>query len=156
MRKLQFTPEERFWPKVDKTNTCWHWTAKKTRNGYGQFYLDGSNILAHRVSYAWSVGQIPEGMEIDHICHNRACVNPDHMRLATHKQNAENAYGSSRNSKSGVRGVWWSDKDRGWRACVQHDGKKYRCGQFKTVEEATAAVIAKRNELFTFNDMDRR
>jgi hypothetical protein len=93
-------------------------------------------------------------MQVDHACHNRACVNPDHLRLASPKQNQENRRGAaSSNRSSGVRGVTYG---RGkWIASVQHNGKRYNCGGFSSVEEAEAAVVAKRLELFTHNIVDR-
>lgn len=73
---------ERFWAKVDKTDTCWLWTASTTF-GYGRF-REGSRLYrAHRWSYEALVGPIPEGLVIDHLCRVRACVNPDHMEPVT-------------------------------------------------------------------------
>jgi len=79
----------RFWSKVEKTDTCWIWTASIDREGYGQFGLGGSgNIgLSHRLSYAAHFGAIPEGVEVRHSCDNPACVRPTHLELGTHKQN---------------------------------------------------------------------
>lgn len=78
--------ENRFWSKVQKTEFCWHWTASKTK-GYGFFYLDGRSLRAHRVSWKWLRGEIPAGLVIDHMCRNRSCVNPDHLRVVTNKEN---------------------------------------------------------------------
>jgi hypothetical protein len=92
---------ERFWEKVDKTGDCWLWTGS-TNHGYGQFYVKGksSPARAHRVAYELTTGLIPEGMELDHLCHNRdascpggftcphrACVNPAHLEPVTHRVN---------------------------------------------------------------------
>jgi len=73
------TAEERFWAKVDKTETCWLWKSGRTRHGYGLFRgPDGKTVLAHRFAYELLVGPIPEGLELDHIkangCTSRACV----------------------------------------------------------------------------------
>lgn len=99
----------RFWAKVDKSADCWEWTASRNAGGYGQMALrqNGRIVtpLAHRISYTISGGQIPSGQYIDHACHNRACVRPSHLRLATLKQNPENRAGASSNSQTGVRGV---------------------------------------------------
>jgi hypothetical protein len=75
----------------------------------------------------------------------------------SHKQNKENLRGASKNSKSGARGVWWHKSSNRWQARVGHDGKQVHVGYFGTIAEAEAeaAVIAKRNELFTHNDLDR-
>lgn len=71
---------DRFWSKVEKTDTCWLWTSALD-NGYGRFWVSGRSLLAHRVSYELSGLQIPDGMQLDHVCRNRACVNPgpDHL-----------------------------------------------------------------------------
>lgn len=70
---------DRFWEKVDKSGECWLWTAYTTKKGYGQTHIGGKTKYAHRVAYELSVGPIPDGKELDHLCRNRACVNPDHL-----------------------------------------------------------------------------
>lgn len=145
--------KKRFWTYVEKLPTCWTWTGFVTADGYGRFSLQGKNPLAHRVSYEWANASIPEGLEVDHICHNRVCVNPAHLRLVSRKQNQENRSGATARSKSGVRGVFWT---RGkWEARVKHRGRMNYAGRFDSIAEAEAAVIAKRNELFTHNIADR-
>lgn len=150
--------DKRFWSNVEKTETCWNWTGYRNRSGYGVIGIGGSkgrNYLTHRWAWMQLIGEIPEGMQLDHICHNHACLNPEHLRLVTSKQNHEHKKGAQVNSTSGIRGVSW-DKARGkWRAAVGHNGKHYGVGRFDSVEEAEAAVIAKRLELFTHNDWDR-
>ena len=66
---------------------CWHWTASKNVGGYGIFRFEGHNQVAHRVSYRMFVGPIPEGLELDHLCRNRGCVNPDHLEPVTRIEN---------------------------------------------------------------------
>lgn len=150
------TPEQRFWAKVDKTGMCWVWTAAMI-DGYGDFYDGSAYILAHRFSYQLAHGRIPQGMRIDHLCFNHACVNPDHLRLATQKQNGENRAGpQSNNQSSGVRGVTWNKKTKKWHAQVTHQGRNHYAGEFSILDDAEAAVIAKRNDLFTHNYLDRR
>lgn len=129
-------------------------------------YCEGRKILAHRFSYELINGPIPDGpdgrtLRLDHrhTC-PKNCVRPEHLRPATAKQNAENRAGATRESKSGVRGVFPNTgknkgKKNGWQAIVGHNGKKHYLGVFSSIEEAEAAVVAKRAELFTHNDSDR-
>src|SRR5262245_38794657 len=77
---------ERFWEKVpvrpQKPDACWEWTAFRNPGGYGMFGVKKSTPrLAHRVAWKLSGGEIPDGMELDHICRNRGCVRPDHLRV---------------------------------------------------------------------------
>lgn len=149
---------ERFWAKVEKTDTCWLWRGAHIPNGYGSMWIfrpDGryTQCGVHRISYELNVGPIPEGMEIDHRCRVRDCVNPDHLRLATRKQQNENR-GRPRGI-SGVLGVTWDKHKKRWRASVKHHGKVYYGGSFASLDDAEKAVIALRNELYTHNDADR-
>lgn len=152
------TVEERFWKKVDKTASCWNWTAAKNYLGYGSFSTGTSqSCQAHRYSYELAKGPIPEGLVIDHKCHNPSCVNPDHLRAVTQKQNMEHRRGAQKNNKSsGVLGVTFYKARNNWIGNVTHNKKNHFVGYFETLEEAEAAVIAKRLELFTHNDIDRR
>lgn len=68
-------------------NGCIVWTAYRGENGYGRFYYEGKGALAHRWSYEHFVGPIPDGLVIDHLCRNHACVNPDHLEPVTTSEN---------------------------------------------------------------------
>ncbi len=99
------TLEERFWASVEKTETCWLWTGGSNGLGYGRFAirLSGESIrqiYAHRFAYELIVGPIPDGLTLDHLCHNadetclggtsclhRRCVNPAHLEPATSREN---------------------------------------------------------------------
>lgn len=151
------TLEERFWAKVDKTEGCWNWTGAHGEQGHGQIFTHGRSgtTPAHRVSYEMHVGPIPEGLVVDHMCHNPPCVNPAHLRLATVKQNIENRQGAQRNSKTGVRGVSWEKRTQKYLAVVTSAGKRIQVGRYNTITEAESAAIAKRNEIMTHNIADR-
>ncbi len=74
---------ERFWAKVEFTDTCWLWTGALDKGGYGFF----QNKRAHRMSYEWAKGPIPAGLQLDHLCFVRNCVYPDHLEPVTAKEN---------------------------------------------------------------------
>jgi len=83
------TPEERFWAKVDASGDCWEWTASKHKDGYGLFRPHSNETMTRAHQFAWTtlVGPVPEGLELDHLCRNPACVNPDHLEPVTHREN---------------------------------------------------------------------
>lgn len=84
---------ERYVKVLDGWMLCWIWTGGKNDRGYGMFYLDnGKYIRAHIWSYTYFIGPVPPDKELDHFkCYNRACVNPYHVRPATHVENVRNA-----------------------------------------------------------------
>lgn len=148
--------EYSFWQKVNQSGDCWEWTASKNRFGYGQVSNGKKLAKAHRVAYEFDNGPIPAGLDIDHICRNRGCVKPAHLRAVTAKQNGENLSDAfTGNITSGVRGVYRTRNGR-WQARVTHYGKVHTAGTHDTIEQAGAAVIDLRNKLFTHNDADRQ
>lgn len=154
------TQAQRFWAKVQQGEGCWEWLAGKNAYGYGRIQFgtlrDPDIQFAHRVAYEYVKGPIPEEKFVDHICGNRGCVNPGHLRIVTSKQNSENLQGAFSTSKSGVRGVCWDPRRKLWRATVTHNARQHSAGHFGTIEEAEAAVIALRLQLFTHNNADRQ
>lgn len=173
MFKTQAIPElsdvekRRFWDKVEKRpNGCWKWTGstKANRCGvrYGEVWIRRHVYLVHRVSWRIFHGQIPEGMVVDHRCHNTLCVNPGHLHVVTQMQNMENIVGQyhRKNRKndvprSGFRGVSWDKKYAKWKVKASHCGKDYYGGRYTDVNEANRAAIALRDKLMTNNLGDR-
>lgn len=78
----------RFWDKVNFTESCWLWEAATTDDGYGSFWVSKKlRPGAHRYSYVFCVGDIPENLMLDHLCRVRNCINPDHLEPVTCKEN---------------------------------------------------------------------
>lgn len=85
----RFTPKYR----IDPETGCWVWSASRSSRGYGTFTIRGRTSRAHRVSYEHHVGPIPADRVIDHLCRNRACVNPEHMEPVTIRENTMRGVG---------------------------------------------------------------
>lgn len=102
---------DRFWPKVDKSGPvpdrrpdlgpCWLWTAYRDDRGYGKVSRGGRRggmESAHRVAYRLVIGEIPEGLELDHLCVVPACVNPAHLEPVPHIVNSRRSSAGAVNS----------------------------------------------------------
>jgi hypothetical protein len=88
VRMSNKTASERFWAKVIKQSSgCWEWIGCLTSNGYGLFWDGEGKIRAHRFAYEEVKGIIPDGLEIDHLCRNKICVNPNHLEVVTRTEN---------------------------------------------------------------------
>lgn len=107
------TPEERFWRSVNKAgptlpgmdSACWEWAAHRRGLGYGEIWVNGRNVVAHRFSFALANGPIPAGLFVCHRCDNPPCVNPGHLFLGTHDDNMADRSAKGRQAKGDTQGT---------------------------------------------------
>ena len=141
---------KKFWERIDIGNPddCWNWKMALGKNGYAEFHValhKPQRVLAHRFAFEISVGDIPKGSHIDHICGNRACVNPYHLRLVTNQQNCFN---KKYQGKSGYKGVYWNKQCCKWCAQISIGKKHFHLGAYADPQKAHEAYCKKAKELF--------
>jgi hypothetical protein len=139
---------ERFWEKVSvcEESGCWLWTGATTRRGYGLFRWQRKTVKSHRLIYSLMVAPVSARLEIDHQCHQRACSNPTHLRLATHQQNMQNM--RSGRGSSGCKGVSWYKRKSKWYARIGVNWRDKHLGYFDNELDAALAYDAAALELF--------
>lgn len=100
---LPETLVDRLWGKVARggSDECWEWQAYRKRSGHGQFHVRRHPVSAHRFAYEIEVGQIPEGLDLDHLCANPACVNPAHLEPVSHAENTHRHFSKQTRCKRG-------------------------------------------------------
>lgn len=138
-------PETTFLARIKEGPSCHTWIGALNDQGYGRMRVDGALVRAHR--YAWERvnGPIPDGLYVDHTCHNRACVNVDHLRLATHSQNESNRSGATSRSRLGIRNV--IRDGNGYTVSVTRGDTKHRA-YFHSLEDAVRDAQQARARLF--------
>lgn len=105
MAREAVSPQLRFFAKVDfdgplsdyrpDLGPCWLWTAYVDEDDYGRFWIGGRTVPAHRFAYEFCVGEIPDGLTLDHLCRVTFCVNPTHLEPVTSYENTMRGYGPS-------------------------------------------------------------
>lgn len=136
------TREEALWARVEKSDSCWHWTGSINHQGYGVFTFDDTQSYAHRSVYELVVGPIPDGYVLDHVCHSvdtscvegsdcphRRCCNPGHLEPVTAGTNCERAAARRLTCRRGHPWVQANiyirrNGSRGCRACRLRHGQR--------------------------------
>lgn len=148
----------RFWMKVDRSggpDACWTWLGAPTARGYGQFMQQGYRDYVHRMSLqaAQRVWLTTEEL-VDHKCHTRLCVNPQHLHVADPSLNGQNRAGASAASKSGIRGVHQMPNGK-WRVQFRApNGKNVHGGCFVDLYEAAQVARELRAQVMPNSLMD--
>ena len=150
---LEGTVEQRFWRRVDVSagpNSCWLWTKAISPYGYGKLTYRGRVVAAHRVAFELAVGPIPDGLQVDHLCHtlactaasrcvHRRCVNPAHLRATSARENTLRSWAPSAVNarlESCRRGHAFSDGNIYWEAVSDTGRLKRHCVQCRRLAQA--------------------
>ena len=155
---MKKTLNERLAEKIslEPMSGCWLWIGGRDTNGYGYVWNGSKVVKAQRLIWELEYGSIPNGALLDHICHNRACVNPQHSRLATSAENIQNSKKRATN-KSGYKGVFQRKDNQRWSVSITANYRRISLGCFGTKEAAFHAYCeaAKRyhGEFANFGDV---
>ena len=144
-RRNYATPGEAFAARTVREGECLLWTGATMTSGYGTLRVDGRMEGAHRFAWTRENGPIPEGLVVDHVCHERRCVEVSHLRLVTQTQNKRARRERSRGA-SGYRNVYYR---RGrYYGQIYKEGKLHFTPELEDLDQVVRDVRALRRELF--------
>lgn len=129
---LKISPEERFWEKVEKTESCWNWIGSRNADGYGVLDIDGLNYRAHRFVLEIEGGKIPSSIKVCHKCDNPICVNPDHLFLGSQADNVKDMRDKGRASD------YFTKKGH------EHPKAKFTEDEIRTIKQLAGEGISQR------------
>lgn len=145
--------EDRLARRTEERGECLVWTGELNRGGYPVTTYQGKKRYVYRLTWERAHGPIPEGAQVDHVCHNRACVKVDHLRLASNGENSRNRSGPHlAGTATGVRNVHVAGKKYAVR--IKKRGKLHYFGVYDTIEEASR--VAERERALLFGDFAGR
>lgn len=131
--------ELRLWSKVDRSGgpeACWPWLGSRDDRGYGYVRHEGRPQPAYRVAYELTIGPVPAGLELDHLCRNTSCCNPGHLEAVTHAENVRRGEGGAfwrakthcpaGHPYDSANTMRWADGGRHCRACHNARTRAYK------------------------------
>ena len=142
------SPEEALRLHSRREGECLVWTGALNSEGYGRLRGRGRTLAPHRVAYEVAHGPIPEGAQVDHSCHNRACLEVEHLRLATPAENSSNRGGPRSDRKHRLPRNVYPTRGGSFEVVIKRLGRRHRLGCYETVAEAESAAIRGRTEIF--------
>lgn len=146
-QRVLLTPEsvEGFWGWVDKSGPCWLWQRVPNGDGYGVVRIGNVQARAHRLAYFLLRGPIPPGLELDHLCRVRHCVNPDHLEPVTRRENllrGINPFAINKRRTHCIHGHEYTPENTG-----RHPSGNRQCRACKREQTARSAALRKSKRL---------
>lgn len=119
--------------------------------GYIRCQIDSKTVYLHRFIYTKFFGEVPDGMQVDHIDGDKKNNRISNLRLVTNKQNQENRQGAQKNSGTGIKGVSWHKTKNKYMAAIKANKKQIYLGYFDRIEDAKTAYAVAASKYHTHN-----